>query len=346
MNDLLNLQEKLINSKATWEDFSCILKMQKKDFIMLLPLAHEIKLKNFGNILKIFIPGKKFPAISITGSECKLQCEHCNGKYLNGMKGITNPEELRQYLFSLWKNGGTGALISGGCEEDGSVPLYNFLDAIQDIKEKTTLVINTHTGLLNELTAKKLAEAKIDIVSFDINTDERVIKGIYHLNKDVMDYENAIKLLQKYNLFIVPHICVGLFFGKLHSELDAIKFIKKYLENPSIIVVIVLIPPKSSKTKFSTPDPLDVAKILAILRFVFPSSEIALGCMRPKTKEKERLEKLAIKAGINRIVLPSRKTINWIKNYLSNTHLSYFSACCALPQKYEPLAEPLPEHVK
>ncbi len=336
-----------MNSKATWEDFSYILKMQKKDVIKLLPFAHKIKIKNFGTTLKIFMPGKKFPAISITGSECKLQCEHCNKKYLHGMKGVTNPEELGQYLFSLWKNGGIGALISGGCEEDGSVPLYDYLDTIKEIKEKTTLVINTHTGILNEPTAKKLAEAKIDIVSFDINTDESVIKDIYHLNKDVKDYEYAIKLLQKYNIFIVPHVCVGLYYGKLHEELGAIKFIKKHLGNPQLIVVIVLIPPKSSKIKFLTPNPIDVVKVLIILRFVFPSTEIALGCMRPKIKEKERLEKLSIRAGLNRIVLPSRKTISWIKNYYGDTHLKYFSACCALPQKHEYLiAEPLPENIK
>ncbi|MBY9012522.1 MAG: radical SAM protein, partial [Candidatus Lokiarchaeota archaeon] len=211
----------------TWADYNEILGLESRDLEPFLKLAYDLKKRNFGNLLKIYIPNKRFPAISITGSECSLHCEHCNKKYLDGMKPILNSNELKEYLMDLHNNDGIGVLISGGCLPDGSVPLLNYLDSIKEIKEKTSLIINVHAGLLNEETASKLAQVGVDIVSFDVNMDEDIIKDIYHLDKNLDDYKKAISYMQKYGINIVPHICIGLYYGKLHKELETIKFIKE-----------------------------------------------------------------------------------------------------------------------
>ena len=304
-----------------------------------LRLAREITLQNFQNELKIYIPNKRFPSISVTGNECALECAHCDKKYLSGMKHILDNENLRNYLLDLSKNGGTGILLSGGCKADGSVPLLNYLDVIKEIKKETDLIINTHTGLLNEKTAKKLAEANVDIVSFDINMDEDIIRDIYHLNKNLNDYKLAIELLKKYDLNIVPHICIGLYYGELHKELESIKFIKENNINPSLIVLIALIPPKNSPISFKRPIPQDIAKVIALIRFVFPNTEISLGCMRPRGEIKADLEKYAIKAGITRIEIPSKTTIKWLKQVNPEINLKFYSACCSIPREYEDLAK-------
>ncbi len=339
MNKTQLLLNKLKSGSASWLDFSAILNLESKDLEPLFTLAQDITCKNFGNILKIYNPTNRFPAISITGSECTLECEHCNKKYLKGMKQILENKDLEQFLIKLYKKNGVGALISGGSKLDGSVPLLDFLDTIKKVKRETNLIINTHTGLLNEETAKKLADANVDIVSFDINMDEEVVRNIYHLDIELSEYRKAIDLLKDYELNIVPHICVGLYYGKLNKELESIKFIKEIRLNPSLIVVIVLIPPKDSKIKFETPKPEDIAKIIAIIRFTFPKTEISLGCMRPRGNIKTDIEKSAIKAGITRIEIPSKDTLKWLKNYNSKIQFKFFSACCAIPKKYEKLAE-------
>ncbi len=340
------LKEKIKSQSIEWEDFSTLLNLETKDLVNFFNLSQEITRENFNNILKIYIPTKRFPAISITGNECALECEHCNKKYLKGMKPILNPKELERFLLDHSKKGGVGALISGGSTADGSVPLFNFLDTIKKVKRETDLIINTHTGLLNEDTAKKLADAEVDIVSFDINMDEEVVQNIYHLDIKLSEYKRAINLLKKYKLNIVPHICIGLHYGKLRNELDSIRFIKEIIINPSLIVIIVLIPPKDSKIKFELPKPEDIAKVIAILRFVFPKTEISLGCMRPRGKIKTEIEKVAIKAGITRIVIPSKDTLKWLKNYNSKIQYKYFSACCAIPNKFENLAKSKKSEIK
>ncbi|MFW9999967.1 MAG: radical SAM protein [Candidatus Hodarchaeota archaeon] len=339
MNKVNDLLKRIKSGNAAWSDYSDFIKMEFNQLEAFFNLAQSITKENFGNILKIYNPTKRFPAVSITGSECALECEHCNKKYLKGMKQVLDNETLEQFLMRLSKNNGIGALISGGSRKDGSVPLLGFLDTIKKVKRETNLIINTHTGLLDEETAEKLADVGVDIVSFDINLDEEVIRNIYHLDIELNEYKKAIDLLKKYELNIVPHICVGLLYGKLNKELDAIKFIKETEINPSLIVIIVLIPPKNSMIKFNTPKPEDIAKIITILRFAFPKTEISLGCMRPRGKIKIEVEKCAIKAGITRIEIPSKHTLQWLKNHNSKIQFKFFSACCAIPEKYEILAE-------
>jgi uncharacterized radical SAM superfamily protein len=165
--------------------------------------------------------------------------------------------------------------------------------------------------------------------------DEDIIREIYHLKKDLTDYKNAVEILKKNNLNIVPHICVGLYYGRIHKEIESIKFIKESLNNPSLIVIIALIPPKQSNIIFKRPKPIDIAKIIALIRIIFPKTEISLGCMRPRGEIKVEIEKYAIKAGITRIEIPSPKTLRWLKTSNPNIKYSFYSACCAIPEKYE-----------
>jgi uncharacterized radical SAM superfamily protein len=339
MNDIKDLVKRYELGNQTWSDYEELLKLDNKELEPILNLAYKVKKRNFGDFLKIYIPNKRFPAISITGSECSLHCEHCNKKYLDGMKPILNNSDLKSYLLELYHNDGIGVLLSGGCLPDGSVPLLNFLDTIKEIKMKTNLIINAHTGLLNEETAKQLALAGVDIVSFDVTMDEDVINNIYHLNKNIDDYKNAINIMQKYGINIVPHICIGLYYGKIHKELETIKFLKESGLDPSLIVFIALIPPNSSENNFLRPQPSDIAKIIAITRFVYPDIELSLGCMRPRGEVKLEIEKYAIKAGINRIEIPSKNTLKWIKKNEPETVFSFFSACCAIPDKFEKYTE-------
>ncbi len=338
MSDNIELYNNIKLGAASWSDYSKLLELNEEEFKPFFILAQEIKKKIFNNDLKVYIPNVKFPAVSITGGECALKCEHCNKKYLNGMKSLVTNEDLEAFLLDLDKNEGLGILLSGGCEPDGSVPLLNYLNIIKKIKTKTNLIINTHTGLLNEETAEKLANAGVDIVSFDINMDEEVIRNIYHLEKKLDDYKRAVDLLRKYNLNIVPHICAGLYYGKLHKELDSIRFIKESGMNPSIIVIIALIPPKSNN-KFERPTPLDIAKVIAVTRFIFPNTEISLGCMRPRGDIKIEIEKHALKAGITRIEIPSPKTLKYLKKINPEIKFKFFSACCAIPDKFEKMAK-------
>jgi len=336
--------KKITENRMTWSDYEELISFDFQQIESVIKHAYKLKVQNFGGRLKVYIPNKNFPAISITGSECALSCEHCNKKYLENMKPILTNRDLKQYLINLHKEGGVGALISGGCDPNGAVPLKQFLNTIKEVKQQTNLIINLHTGLINKDTAQKLTETTADIISFDVNMDEKVIQDIYHLDKTVEDYKQSLELLQKNNLNIVPHICFGIYYGMIHEELKSIKFIKDSIPNPSLIVIIALIPPKNSE--FEIPKPEDISKLIAVTRLVFPQTEISLGCMRPRGSVKKEIEQLALKAGITRIEIPSKATLQWMKKYDPNVSFEFYSACCAIPKKYEEIAKSKEEDIK
>jgi uncharacterized radical SAM superfamily protein len=333
LSDIPELLESIKSGTADWPDYAEFLRLEPEDAVPFFDLAGLLTRQCLPPVLKVFIPGDRFPAVSITGTDCALACEHCNKKYLKGMKAAANAADLEALLLKHADSGGTGALISGGHTVNGAVPLSGFLDSIKNIKRRTNLFINVHTGLLDEQTAQKLADAGVDAVSFDVNMDEEAVRDIYHLHKGLTEYRKAVGFLKKYGLHIVPHVCIGLYYGRLHKELESVRFIRESGIDPSLIVFIALVPPEGRPPggkQFTAPLPLEIAKVIALTRFIFPDREISLGCLRPKEKDRFDIEKNAIRAGANRIVLPSKEILDWVRNEYPKTVIKEYTACCVV----------------
>ncbi len=91
-------------------------------------LITKIRSQNFGNAFNLFIPGKGFSSLSVTGPLCELKCDHCNLKYLTIMKDISDENKLKSELDELINHNAEGCLISGGCTYEGKVPLLKFME--------------------------------------------------------------------------------------------------------------------------------------------------------------------------------------------------------------------------
>ncbi|MCD6301035.1 MAG: radical SAM protein, partial [Staphylothermus sp.] len=114
-----------------------------------------------------FIPSKKFPAISITGTKCWLMCSYCMGRYLKGMNHVHSPDELMKTAEYYAERGAIGLLISGGFTREGKLPLKPYIKTIKEIKKKYDLVISIHTGLIDKEEAFMLREAGVDIIDYE-----------------------------------------------------------------------------------------------------------------------------------------------------------------------------------
>ena len=100
----------------------------------------------------------QFPAISVTGKACALNCAHCGRKKLSSMISATNAEELFKLAKQLANDGSKGFLLSGGCTSSGSVDFQEVLPAIKKIKKELDLDIFVHTGLISRQMALQLKE--------------------------------------------------------------------------------------------------------------------------------------------------------------------------------------------
>jgi uncharacterized radical SAM superfamily protein len=291
--------------------------------------AQHVTKQVFNRQITIYNPGSQFPAISITGKHCQLNCQHCGGYFLHQMIPILHPNDLMKFCQNLAQRDGVGCLISGGCDLDGTVPLTPFLSTLKKIKQTTKLFLNVHTGFLNYRNAKLLAETGIDCASVDIIGDISTLHEIYGLSqRSIEDYIMTLKALQQYQIPVTPHICVGLHQGQLKGELAALELIKSILL-PQVLVIIAFMPTQGTSMAAIPPaNPFDIAKVCALTRLLFPRSEIALGCMRPRGAVRRKTELLAIQAGITRLVLPTKNTLQYLRD--NNYKIQAKNACCVM----------------
>jgi uncharacterized radical SAM superfamily protein len=230
--------------------------------------------------------------ISLTGDRCALQCAHCGGHYLCHM----------QPVWEARVEGATSVLISGGCDPEGRVPVMEYLEQIERIRPGHRL--NWHVGLIDEEAMQAIAPY-VDVISFDVVGDEETIREVYDLDKTPADYVETYAMLRRHAR-VVPHITVGLRCGQLGHERPAMDMLAR--AGVDALVFIVLIPtPGTRYARCPLPDVEAVALLLAEARQRFPTIPIQLGCMRPRKDYRARLDPLAVRAGINVIVSPSRQ---------------------------------------
>jgi len=267
-----------------------------------------------------------FPSISITGASCALKCKHCNGKVLDTMVSAMTPEGLFELCARLEKNGTVGCLISGGCLPDGSVPLGNFIDAIAKIKKELNLTVIVHTGVIDFPTAKRLKDAGVDAALIDVIGSDETIRQVYHLKVSVADYERSLRAFHDSGIPFVPHVLVGLHYGELKGELEALKMIAKY--SPSAVITIAFMPIHGTPMQnVNPPNPEDIAKILVSARLLMPETPLVLGCMRPKGEHRTRTDMLAVRAGVDAIAFPVEEAIQLAESLKLET--SFLSLCCS-----------------
>jgi uncharacterized radical SAM superfamily protein len=160
----------------------------------------------------------------------------------------------------------------------------------------------------------------------DIIGSDETIKKIGNLNVTVKDYAASLNALQEAGLNFVPHVIVGLDDGELKGELHALKMIASV--KPSAIVVIAFMPIRgTAMAKVKPPQPVDIAKVAAAARLIFPRTPLALGCVRPKGKHRAETDILALKAGVDAIAFPSEEAVKYAEE--QGYELRFSSYCCA-----------------
>jgi hypothetical protein len=320
-------------------DYKSLLTANGKTFNDVLAVAQKVSWENFGKKIRFYAPSfvyyktehycsspTAFPSISVTGSSCALKCKHCGGIVLNTMYPATTPQQLLALCRELKNKGAVGVLISGGCQPDGSVPLDRFFDSIAKVKKELDLIIVVHTGVIDRKSAQELRYAGVDAALIDIIGSNETIQEIYQLNARVADYDQSLANLSNAGIPLVPHVLVGLHYGKLKGELQALKMITKY--NPSAVIVISFMPIRGTKMEqIQPPAPRDIGRVLLAARLMMPKTPLVLGCMRPKGEHKTETDTLAVRMGVNAIAFPAEGAVKLAEQMGYN--ISFSSMCCS-----------------
>lgn len=274
--------------------------------------------------IRAFIPGERFPAISITGKHCALNCRYCKGDFLENMYSATSPHQLYSIARNLYTKGARGLLVSGGYDTEGRLPVRPFLSTIRDIKRDFGLVISLHSGLVDKELASDLRSSGVDIVDFQLVIDPVIIKDIQGLNKKPEDYVRSLRLLAEHGpTYVAPHLPLGFRYGKIVMEKDAIDVLRDF--DPYIVVFLILISKNLSAADWSSPKEMEILNLLKYTGNL--GCEKAIGCMRPTDVKSDLDEVMIGNKFVDRIAVPHMRLIRkW--------NLELVESCCSVPGEF------------
>lgn len=306
------------------------------DFSGRLKKAREISWDNLGKRITFYLPGMftynglsgRYPALSITGTGCALQCDHCRASTLESMIQTTTPESLLEMCKKLAARGQEGVLLSGGCDEEGRLCWGEFIPVINKIKKETNLYVSIHCGLLDDATALELKEAGVDQALIDVIGDDETYRKIYHVPFGVSRIESSLAALGRAGLPMVPHIVCGLNYGKLKGEKKAVEMISRF-DVQQLVIVSLMTLPGTPVWGAETPSPEEIAEIIVDARLTMPKVLMSLGCARKRGQIP--LELLAIDGGINRMALPSEEAVKRAMDY--GLQIRYQRTCCSVSRE-------------
>jgi uncharacterized radical SAM superfamily protein len=289
---------------------------------MTLPKNHQKPGKKIG----FFITSDTFPSISVTGNSCSLMCQHCKGKLLHRLIPATTCEELEKKALKLHAQGAKGILLTGGCDERGSVPIRSIIPAIKNLKEKTDLIIIAHTGFITLEEAELLRESGLDGIGFDVMGDMDAVKEVYGLHVSEKDYIDSLHAISESGLSVFPHVCVGIHFGKLGGELHALEMIRSIA--PSTVIITGLMPVAGTPMEHIKPKSSDFEKVIKKAIEMFPQTPILLGCAHSSGKDRAQIEKTALLCGVSGIAAPTMETIRFTRE--NGYEIKFYGTCCGL----------------
>lgn len=310
----------------------------------------DIRRRNFAGTIEFYAPGlkkwetsewkpansRRFLPISVTGDACALQCDHCQANVLKGMISAKAGKDLYEIAHRLWSQGTDGILVSGGSKRDGGVPLEKHMEAIARIKRDLPLRVVVHTGVVYPDVAEGLANAGVDGVMLDIIGADETIRDVYHLDLTTAEFDRSLELLAGQQLRIIPHIVLGMHYGRMIGEWRALEMIAKY--PVSTLILVVLMPLTGTPMAGIAPPPVhEVSEFIGLARTTMPTTKINLGCGRPMGETKKQLDKAAIDQGINGIAYPAEGAIAYARS--KGLEAKLYEFCCSLTWAGEGLQE-------
>ncbi len=246
-----------------------------------------------------------FPAFSITAGECGLNCDHCQKKILEPMIPATSPdmldEKVRHLIATQELN---GFLLSGGSNRRNEIPYGRYMPVVEGLKHDFPgLKIAVHTALLDERRARDMESAGVDTVMMDVIGAQETVEQVYKLKRPVEDFEQTLAALTSTSMEVTPHIVIGLHYGRILGEANALDMVSRYDVNALVLVVIM--PFYAKPGTFVTPETADVGRIFLEARERLADQQVLLGCARPPGMHKRVTDAYAIMAGLDGIAFPA-----------------------------------------
>lgn len=268
-----------------------------------------------------------FPAFSITGGACALDCDHCQAKILEPMIPATSPEMFDRKVRELIAlQDLRGLLLSGGSNRRNEINYDRYLPVVEKLKiDFPFLKIAIHSALLDEARAHRMEAAGVDTAMMDVIGAAETIRDVYHLDRSVDDFESTLAALCSTKMEVVPHIVIGLHYGRVVGEANALEIVARHSIHSLVLVVVM---PFYARGTFETPSTSTVGEIFLEARSKLGSRSVLLGCARPAGMHRRVTDAYAVLAGLDGIAFPADGAVSVARAI--GRPFSQQHACCSI----------------
>lgn len=269
-----------------------------------------------------------WPAVSISGGDCKLACDHCKAKILEPMIPARTPQDLWRVVQQQIDLGAQGMLLTGGSNHRNEVEYAPYYETIRRIKDTfPAFKIALHTALVDLDIARRMEDAGIDVAMMDVIGAQDTITQVYHLRRSVDDFERSLECLMTTKMKVVPHIVLGLHYGTFLGEWHALDIVKRH--RPDALVLVVVMPYYAPQDRpFITPEAKQVGQFFMDARAALPETPLLLGCARPAGYVKSQIDAYAVMAGLNGIAHPADGMVELALRLGRDVRVT--PACCSI----------------
>jgi hypothetical protein len=269
-----------------------------------------------------------FPSFSITAGACGLNCDHCRAEILKPMIAATSPAMLDQKVRQLVATQNLqGFLLSGGSNRRNEIPYERYYPVVEALKRDfPAMKIAIHTALTDERGARAMESAGVDTAMMDVIGADETIRDVYHLDRPVEDFEATLAALCSTSMEVSPHIVIGLHYGRMLGETNALDIVSRH--PVAALVLVVVMPFYAKPGLYSVPDAVEVGRIFGEARRRLAERQVLLGCARPPGLHKRIVDAYAVMAGLDGIAFPADGAVA-VANAVGRPHHQEH-ACCSI----------------
>jgi hypothetical protein len=269
-----------------------------------------------------------FPSFSITAGACGLNCDHCRAEILKPMIAATSPAMLDQKVRQLVATQNLqGFLLSGGSNRRNEIPYERYYPVVEALKRDfPAMKIAIHTALTDERGARAMESAGVDTAMMDVIGADETIRDVYHLDRPVEDFEATLAALCSTSMEVSPHIVIGLHYGRMLGETNALDIVSRHAV--AALVLVVVMPFYAKPGLYAVPDAGDVGRIFGEARRRLADRQVLLGCARPPGLHKRIVDAYAVMAGLDGIAFPADGAVA-VANAIGRPHHQEH-ACCSI----------------
>ncbi|NJD32589.1 MAG: radical SAM protein [Gammaproteobacteria bacterium] len=269
-----------------------------------------------------------FPSFSITAAACGLNCDHCRAEILKPMIPATSPLMLDQKVRHLVATQDLqGFLLSGGSNRRNEIPYERYYPVVERLKRDFPYMkIAIHTALTDEAGARAMEAAGVDTAMMDVIGADETIRDVYHLDRPVEDFEATLAALCATSMEVSPHIVIGLHYGRILGETNALDIVSRH--RVTALVLVVVMPFYAKPGLYAVPEATDVGRIFGEARRRLPDRQVLLGCARPPGMHKRVVDAYAVMAGLDGIAFPADGAVA-VANAIGRPYHQEH-ACCSI----------------